>query len=71
MHKSALDLNQGVAMIVTDLHGHWPVYEHLRDTFLEYHQVVRADYFVICGDLIHGSGRTENDHSVAMLLDVM
>jgi len=68
--QRAIDLNSGKAMIVTDLHGAGPVYDHLRATFLRAYQAGQVQHWVICGDLIHGYGDGE-DHSLRMLLDVM
>lgn len=69
--QRAIDLNSGTAMIITDLHGSWPVYELLRDRFLELKAESRADHLVICGDLIHGYGPESQDGSLNMLTDVM
>jgi hypothetical protein len=66
-----IDFVTGKAMIVTDLHGQGKVYNHIRDTFLEYNKTGVVDRLIICGDLIHGYGEEAEDASLAMLLDVM
>ncbi len=71
MSQRVLDLDNGVAMVVTDLHGAWDVYRRLRDKFLEEHARGTVDRLVICGDLIHGEGSEDGDSSLDMLLDVM
>jgi Calcineurin-like phosphoesterase len=71
MSQRVVDLNNGIAMIVTDLHGAWDVYCRLRDLFLSQQAAGRVDHLVICGDLIHNEGTEEVDASLDMLLDVM
>lgn len=71
MSRRVIDLDEGIAMVVTDLHGNWDVYRSLRDRFLEQHKRGAIDRLVICGDLIHGESNDEADFSLEMLLDVM
>lgn len=71
MSRRVVDLDSGITMVVTDLHGTWDVYCSLRDRFLEGHRKGEIDRLVICGDLIHGEGTEEVDSSLEMLLDVM
>ncbi|MCB9453431.1 MAG: metallophosphoesterase [Anaerolineaceae bacterium] len=71
MSQRVIDLNQGTAMVVTDLHGAWNIYCQLRDLFLEQHSGGKVDYLVLCGDLIHSEGTEEQDFSLDILLDVM
>ena len=71
MYLRVLDFNQGVAMIVTDLHGDWRLYCHYRDLFLEWHRQGRVHRLILCGDLIHREQSDQPDHSLAMLEDVM
>lgn len=71
MSRRVIDLNDGIAMVVTDLHGAWDVYRRLRDKFLEEHARGSIDRLIICGDLIHAEGSEELDSSLDMLLDVM
>lgn len=69
--KRAVTLTDGTAMVVTDLHGNLPVYEHVRDNFLRAHAAGTVQQLVLCGDLIHGNGAPADDASLPMLLDVM
>ena len=71
MSKHVIEINEGIAMVITDLHGSWDVYRQLRDCFLEQHAQGAVDRLVICGDLIHGEGSEDTDSSLDMLLDVM
>jgi hypothetical protein len=71
MAQRVVDLNSGVAMVVTDLHGAWDVYRRLRDLFLDMQAKKQVDWLVLCGDLIHAEGLEETDSSLEMLLDVM
>lgn len=71
MLRRVLDLDDGLAMVVTDLHGSWEVYCRLRDWFLDRQAKGQVDHFVLCGDLIHSDGPDEVDSSLEMLLDVM
>jgi hypothetical protein len=71
MLRRVVDIDTGVAMVVTDLHGAWDVYCRLRDRFLSEQAKGKIDRFILCGDLIHGEGSEENDASLDMLLDVM
>lgn len=71
MSRRVIDIDSGVAMVITDLHGDWDVYRRLRDLFLEGRAAKRFDRFVICGDLIHNESAEEHDSSLDMLLDVM
>ncbi len=70
-HPRAIDLEDGKALVVTDLHGEGAVYDQIRDKFLRMHAAGEVDRLVICGDLIHGYGAPEDDHSLRMVLDVM
>jgi hypothetical protein len=69
--QRVLDLENGVAMVVTDLHGDWDAYERYRDQFLSYKQEGAADTLILLGDLIHHSGPPEEDASLAIILDVL
>jgi Icc-related predicted phosphoesterase len=71
MLQRVIDLNQGTAMVVTDLHGAWDVYRRMRDLFLKQQADGKVDYFVLCGDLIHSEVTDEHDYSLDILLDVM
>lgn len=69
--RRVVDFEQGVAIVITDLHGEGAVYRRLRDTFLQLRDAGTVDRLVICGDLIHGYGTEAADASLDMLLDVM
>ncbi len=69
--RRVVDFEQGVAMVITDLHGEGAVYRRLRDTFLQLRDAGTVDRLVICGDIIHGYGTEDADASLDMLLDVM
>lgn len=71
MPRRVIDIEDGIAMVVTDLHGAWDVYYRLRDHFLDEHVKGRIDRLIICGDLIHAEGTEEYDASLDMLTDVM
>lgn len=72
MLRRVMDIEDGTAMIVTDLHGAWEIYCRLRDRFLSEHAKGKVDRLILCGDLIHAEGSDENnDASLDMLLDVM
>ena len=62
--------NDGVAMVVTDLHGEGEAYDHIRDTFLELYERGQVNRLILCGDLIH-IRRDVPDESVRMILDVI
>ncbi len=71
MSQRVVDLDTGVAMVVTDLHGSWDAYHRLRDVFLAKQAKGEVDYLVLCGDLIHSEGLEETDSSLDIILDVM
>jgi len=70
-HPRAVDLDSGTAMVVTDLHGDGEVYAHLRQKFIDLKKEGQADYFVLCGDMVHGYNDEEDDQSIPILLDIM
>jgi hypothetical protein len=65
-----LDISDGVAMVVTDLHGDGTAFDRVRDRFLDLHADDHADRLIICGDLIHGYGSAEADASLRMLSEM-
>ncbi|MCA9971860.1 MAG: metallophosphoesterase [Anaerolineales bacterium] len=66
-----VDIDTGMIMVVTDLHGDWALYRQYRDKFLALHKEGLADYLVLAGDLIHFYGPVEQDGSLRMVLDVL
>lgn len=71
MVRRVVDLDSGIAMVVTDLHGAWEVYHHLREQFLDLHAKGSVDYLILCGDLIHREGPDSDDASLDIVIDVM
>ncbi|GAB4470180.1 MAG: hypothetical protein Kow00124_06090 [Anaerolineae bacterium] len=67
----AVDLDQGTAFVVTDLHGAWEPYARCRDRFLALHAQGQADRLIFLGDLIHGYGPPEADRSLDIILDIL
>lgn len=66
-----LDLDEGVAMVVTDLHGDWDAYQRYRDCFLSLKEKGKVDYLLVLGDMIHRSGPSVTDKSLEIVLDLM
>ncbi len=64
-------LEQGVAMVVTDLHGNWDLYQRYRDRFIDLRAAGQADVLIFTGDLIHRENPDAPDQSVEIVLDVM
>lgn len=71
MARRIVDLEEGTAMVVTDLHGEGDIYYRLRDHYLSLYERGQAQRLIICGDLIHGYGEEADDSSLYMLLDFM
>jgi hypothetical protein len=71
VHPRAVDIDSGVAMVVTDLHGEGAVYAHIRQKFVNMYEKGQVQYLILCGDVIHGYGPAEDDHSIPILLDLM
>ena len=70
--QRAIDLEEGIAMVVTDLHGDWDAYQRYRDRFLWLRAQNSAHYLILTGDLIHSyGGPVERDRSVDIVLDVL
>jgi predicted MPP superfamily phosphohydrolase len=63
-------LHKGVAMIVTDLHGNWDIYQRYRDRFVDLHARGHADYIIFTGDMIHRAP-VSPDYSLDIVLDVL
>lgn len=66
-----LNIESGIAMVVTDLHGDGDAYQRYRDRFLTLQARGQADTLILNGDLIHHSGSEEEDKSLEMVLDVL
>jgi hypothetical protein len=64
-------LEAGRAMVVTDIHGDWDVYQRYRDRFVKLQAAGRVDCLIFLGDLIHAESDTQRDRSVDIVLDVL
>ena len=69
--RRVVTLNEGYAMVVTDLHGDWDLYEQYRDLFLRQYEAGKLHYLIFAGDVIHREARATLDHSLKMVLDIM
>lgn len=69
--QRVVDLNEGQAMVVTDLHGDWDAYQRYRDTFLQLQALGQVDILILDGDMIHASTPAEQDKSVEIVLDIL
>lgn len=66
-----VSIESGVVMVVTDLHGDWPLYRRYRDVFLALRARGLAETLLFTGDLIHNEGPAESDRSVEIVLDLL
>ncbi|MEM7334107.1 MAG: metallophosphoesterase, partial [Chloroflexota bacterium] len=66
-----VDVEEGRAFIVTDLHGDWDAYRRYRDKFFELNGQNQADFFCVLGDMIHFTGPEASDRSVDIVLDLI
>ncbi|MFZ1396376.1 MAG: metallophosphoesterase [Candidatus Promineifilaceae bacterium] len=66
-----VDLTEGQAMVVTDLHGDWDAYQRYRDTFLTLRDLGQADLLILNGDMIHASAPASDDKSIEIVLDLI
>ncbi|MBI3243880.1 MAG: metallophosphoesterase [Chloroflexi bacterium] len=66
-----IDLDQGRLMVVTDLHGDYPVYCRYRDHFLALREAGQADILILDGDFIHNDGPAPADGSLKIVLDLI
>lgn len=69
--KRALTLHEGIAMIVTDLHGNAEAYNQVKAQFLRQYEKGQVQTLILLGDLIHPTHPKEADASLNMLMDVM
>jgi hypothetical protein len=65
------NLDDGAAMVITDLHGDYDAYCRYRDRFFQLHAEGRADFLIFCGDLIHAEGTGGPDGSLAIVRDIL
>ena len=66
-----LDLTDGVAMVVTDLHGDREAFDLMIEHFRAHHANRQAQRLILLGDLIHFYGPPAYDHSLDMMLDLL
>ncbi len=66
-----VDIQGGILMVVTDLHGDWDAYQRYRDRFLGLQSQGNVDFLLITGDLIHYTGPASQDGSLKMILDLI
>ena len=64
-------LEAGLAMIITDLHGDWEIYQRYRDCFIGLQAKGQADFLIFTGDLIHREDLGGPDQSLDIVLDVI
>lgn len=69
--QRVVDLKEGQAMVVTDLHGDWDAYQRYRDTFFQLRAVGLADLLILNGDMIHASAPAAQDKSIDIVLDII
>ncbi|MCC6602341.1 MAG: metallophosphoesterase [Anaerolineae bacterium] len=69
--QRVVNLQEGQAMVVTDLHGDWDAYQRYRDTFFQLRALGQADLLIFAGDMIHASQPAEQDQSVEIVQDIM
>jgi hypothetical protein len=66
-----LDLTEGVAMLVTDLHGDRDAFNRYVRRFHALRESGEAQRLILMGDLIHGYGSEQTDGSLSMVLSVI
>jgi hypothetical protein len=71
MPNRFFDLTEGIAMVVTDLHGDRDAFNRCLSHFSKLYRQGAVDHLIILGDLIHGYNSAGADNSVHMVTDVM
>lgn len=66
-----MNLTNGVAMVVSDLHGDRDAFDRCLAHFHRLFRHGQADRLIFLGDVIHGYGAPAQDASVSMVLDIM
>ncbi len=69
--QRVIDLTEGQAMVVTDLHGDWDAYQRYRDTFFQLRALGQADILIFDGDMIHASAPVAQDKSIEIVQDII
>jgi len=71
MPNRILDLTDGRAMIVTDLHGDRDAFDRYVGEFRARLEAGEVERLILLGDLIHSYGPPQRDRSLSMALDVI
>jgi hypothetical protein len=71
MPERILDLQSGVTMVVSDLHGDKDAFARHIGRFLQLRSRRKVDRLLLLGDLIHSEGAADQDESLQMILDVI
>ncbi len=71
MPNRFLDIHDGVAMIVTDLHGDRDAFERYIARFNTLYRAGDVQRLIFLGDLIHAYGPPRRDDSLSIILDTM
>jgi hypothetical protein len=66
-----LNLTEGVAMLVTDLHGDRDAFNRYIARFRALHAAGKVERLILLGDLIHSYGPPQTDGSLNMVLNVI
>lgn len=66
-----VDIRTGKMMVVSDLHGDGEAFDRCIGTFMSLREEGEADRLLFLGDVIHGYGPEEEDHSLRMLLRII
>ncbi len=66
-----LDLSEGSAMVVTDLHGDREAFNRYVNRFRTLYQSGDVQRLIFLGDLVHGYGPPQTDASLSIILDVI
>ncbi len=71
MPERFLNLTEGAAMLVADLHGDRDAFHRYVHRFYKLYQSGEAQRLIFLGDLIHGYGSEQTDGSLNMILNVI
>jgi hypothetical protein len=71
MPERFLNLTEGTAMLVTDLHGDRDAFHRYIHRFYTLYKSGEAQRLIFLGDLIHGYGSEQTDGSLNMILNVI
>lgn len=71
MVNRILNITNGTAMIVSDLHGDRDAFDRILARFRTLYAEGRAQRLILLGDLIHAYGSPQDDDSLSMVLDLI